>query len=456
MPKNINADDMEEVLFYVRAMSGQGGARLAGLMAVLTKLSKGQIQARLRKLIEQEKISREGKNKGTLYFPVAAIEDSAVGSDFHPSEQASSLLVRIRKPMGARKPVGYDSAILSAYKPNETFYLDETLRRELRSLGSQDIEDQPAGTYLRQILDRLLIDLSYNSSRLEGNTYSLLETTRLIEGSEQVSGKAETETVMILNHKRAIEMLAEEAEEIGFNRYTVQGLHALLSDGLMSNPGFSGRIRERAVGISGSVFRPLEGPQRIEEHFELFLEKAEAIVDPFEQAFFTLVQIPYLQPFEDVNKRVSRLAANIPLIRHNLTPLSFVDVSQTDYVEALLVLYELGLQDALRELFVWAYGRSCAQYSAIRQSLVQPDPFRLRYREHLGELIARVVKGGLVGDQAGAEIQSFCAELPESDRDPFARLVDLELRSLHIGNIARFRIRPGEFAAWKKRNEELR
>ena len=98
---------------------------------------------------------------------------------------------------------------------------------------------------------------------------------------------------------------------------------------------------------------------------------AAEIEDPFEQAFFLMVHLPYLQPFEDVNKRVSRLAANIPFIRHNLCPLSFIDVPQQAYVDAMLGVYELNQVELLRDVFVWAYARSCQQYVAVQQNMGQ-------------------------------------------------------------------------------------
>lgn len=115
----------------------------------------------------------------------------------------------------------------------------------------------------------------------------------------------------------------KSADQIGFNRRTILNLHALLADNLLEDPTAPGGLRHEGVGISGSVFHPLEVPQLLEECFDEILEKAAAVTDPFEQAFFMMVQLPYLQPFIDVNKRVSRLAANIPLIRRNLAPLSF-------------------------------------------------------------------------------------------------------------------------------------
>jgi Fic family protein len=159
---------------------------------------------------------------------------------------------------------------------------------------------------VRQIFSRLLIDLSWNSSRLEGNTYSLLETERLLELGEAAEGKDALEAQMILNHKAAIELLVEQATEVGFNRYTILNLHALLSDNLLADPQACGRLRAIVVGIGRTVYHPLEVPQLIDEFFQQLLDTAAAIADPFEQAFFAMAHLAYLRPFEDVNKRVSR------------------------------------------------------------------------------------------------------------------------------------------------------
>lgn len=183
---------------------------------------------------------------------------------------------------------------------------------------------------------------------------------------------------MILNHKAAIEMLVEDVDEVKFDAFTLQNLHAVLSQNLMRDEAASGRLRRRPVEISGTVFHPLAMPQMLEDCFRLLLAKAEAIPDPFEQAFFLMVQLPYLQPFEDVNKRVSRIGANIPLIKHNLCPLSFIDVPQRAYVEGTLGVYELNQVELLRDVFVWAYERSCQRYLAITQTLVDPDPLKIQ------------------------------------------------------------------------------
>jgi Fic family protein len=118
------------------------------------------------------------------------------------------------------------------------------------------------------------------------------------------------------------------------NRRTILNLHALLSDNLLGNPSASGRLRAIPVNIGKSVYEPPAVPQLIDEIFSQILDTAVAISDPFEQAFFVIVHLPYLQPFEDVNKRVSRLAANIPFIYHNLCPLSFMDVPEVFYASS--------------------------------------------------------------------------------------------------------------------------
>jgi Fic family protein len=299
-------------------------------------------------------------------------------------------------------------------------------------------------------MQRLLIDLAFNSSRLEGNTYSLLDTERLLELGQVAQGKANQETQMILNHKDAIDFLVSDAEEIGFNRHTILNLHALLSNNMLSNPAAVGSLRMIGVGISGSVYKPLEIPSVIGEVFDQILHTASMIEDPFEQAFFALVHIPYLQAFEDVNKRVSRLAANIPLIKGNLRPLSFVDVPNELYTSGMLAIYELNRIDILKELFIWAYTRSARQYAAVRQTLGEPDAFRLLYRDRMREIVSEIIRDSLDKAAAVDHLRQWAAaKIPVADREQFVRTVETELASLHEGNFVRYRVRPSEFRAWK-------
>ena len=305
-----------------------------------------------------------------------------------------------------------------------------------------------AGTHARDILGRLLIDLSWASSRLEGNTYTRLDTQNLIELGQAAAGKDRRDAQMILNHKAAIELLVEQVEDIGFNTYTFFNLHALLSDNLLADPSESGRLRRRIVEVSGTVFHPLGIPQQIDAYFRMILDRAGAIDDPFEQAFFVMVHIPYLQPFVDVNKRVSRLGANIPLIRYNLCPLSFIDVPERAYVEGTIGVYELKRVDLLRDVFVWAYERSCQRYMAIRETVAEPDPVRMRYREVLISVVSGIVRSGQAPDQGA--VQALAAALvPPTDVEQITALAVADLRDLHDGNVSRYRLRLSEYRAWQ-------
>jgi len=413
-----------------------------------------KVQRLLRTLLQEGKLRKEGSTRGTRYWlaththlPVA--EPAAAADHARLSSAAVSLRAAIRRPISQRTPVAYQREFLGAYRPNQTFYLPEKTRAHLKNIGQPRIVERKAGTYARQILERLLIDLSYNSSRLEGNTFSILDTEKLLAG-QHLEGKDARETQMILNHKGAIEYLVEEAERIGFNMHTIRNLHALLSANLMGDPAEEGRVRVGAVKISGTVYHPLEIPFQIEECLRQFLHTAQLIEDPFEQSFFALVHLPYLQPFLDVNKRTSRLAANIPFIQENLCPVSFSGVPGDVYTDGIIAVYELAKVDLLREVYVWAYERSCQEYRVVRQTLGEPDPFRLQFRNQISNAVQSIVRAGLSPEQAREVMEQVSGSLPVADRPRFYAVVETELHGLHEGNIIRYRIREDEWTAWRR------
>jgi len=420
------------------------------------------VQRWLAELAAKRHIAAVGKGKATLYRLLAppdsrmdSPEAAAPGAEetyvtYIPlSEEGRDIFSHVRRPRGARTPVGYERAFLDAYIPNTTWYLGEMTRKHLRRIGDTGEVERAAGTYGRAIFNRLLIDLSWASSRLEGNTYSRIDTQNLIEFGRYAEGKDAQEAQMILNHKTAIELLLDEADSVGFDAHTFLSLHGLLSENLMPDPDASGRLRSRLVQIGGSVFAPLAVPWLIEECFHEILKKASAIEDPFEQAFFILVHIPYLQPFEDVNKRVSRLGANIPLIKHNLSPLTFIDVPDRAYIDAMLGVYEMNRIELLRDLFVWAYERSTREYLQVRKSLAEPDPLRLRYRVQMHELVADIVRNQR--QDFLRTIEQFAEKrIDEQHRSAFVEMIQDEIKRLHPGILARYRLRPTEFAAWQE------
>jgi len=465
MPKIIQLSEFDELLGVIGRSPGMS---LDELMAkVGADVSRRTLQRRLAVLLDQGRVSTRRDHRVVRYglavppepAPLSVRESEApwlAGSKAGEtyvitSPEGEAIKAHVRQPVQARRPVGYAFDFLQAYRPNETWYLPAALREQLHVLGRSPEANAPAGTFAQDILDRLLIDLSWASSRLEGNTYSRLDTERLIRQGEVAEGKDAVETQMILNHKAAIEFVVHDAASVGVDAPTVIALHALLSDGLLTDPMACGRLRRRVVDIGGSVYRPMAMPQRLEEVFHIVLDMAAEIADPFEQAFFLTVHLPYLQPFEDVNKRVSRLAANIPLIKANLSPLSFIDVPERAYVDGLLGVYELNRVDLLRDVFVWAYERSCQQYLAVRAQMVPPDLLRLRHRGALAEVIRAIVRMDLSPDEATLR-EHLPLSVPLADADAFVRLVRTEFTSLHAGNAVRFGLRPLELDGWRQRH----
>ncbi|MEP7273405.1 MAG: Fic family protein [Acidobacteriota bacterium] len=444
-PTHINDSDLQSLI--KRASTGIGIDTLYHLLN--EQVSRRTLQRRLARLVANGILRSEGKGRSTRYVLRIRPPDTEKQPDSFPLSP-SGLAVRqaVSKSLNERTPVGYNRDFLDKYRPNKGSYLTPETIAHLSRIGRTPDNERPAGTYARNILDRLLVELSWASSRLEGNTYSLLDTKRLIELGQAAEGKDAAETQMILNHKAAIEFLVESGDELTFNRQTILNLHALLSDNLLSDPAASGRLRRIAVRINDSVYHPLEAPQLVAECFQHVVDTAAAIRDPFEQAFFAIVHLPYLQPFEDVSKRVSRLAANIPLARHNLCPLSFVDVSQRAYIDALIGVYELNRVELLIDVFVWAYERSCQRFAAITQSLGQPDRFRLRFRNELTEVVGQIVRG-LAQPTGEAIAAAAVGRVPPDYMDDFVRMAVRELEGLHEGNYARFRLRPSEYEAWQ-------
>ena len=467
MPKQVSEEELEAIR---RAVGGfPEGASIDEISdAIEPRIHRRTLQRRLAVLVERKQLLLEGGGRGSRYKVPAIRTDLNIevgGAQLSRtsgppeveiyipiSEIGAEIKRLVRQPIQHRRPVGYNRDFIETYQPNRTFYLPGEVRKHLLEIGQSQSSVLAAGTYALQIYNRLLIDLTWNSSRLEGNTYSLLETERLIELGDSAEGRDALETQMILNHKAAIELLVQSAADTGFNRYTICNLHALLSENLLPDPAACGRLRQHSVGIGASVFQPLQGDALINECFDEVLFKADAIRDPFEQAFFAMVQLPYLQAFDDVNKRVSRLASNIPFIRENLSPLSFVDVPEKAYIDGLLGIYELNRTELLADVFVWAYERSCARYSAARQSLGDPDPFRLRYRDFIAQLVSNIVRSALNKREAVSAIKQFIGrEIVEQDRARFMEMVETELTGLHEGNIARYRLKPSEFENWLKR-----
>lgn len=311
--------------------------------------------------------------------------------------QGDSAVLRehLARPLLTRKRVSYQREFVDNYIPNYSSLLPASLAEELMSLGTMKGQ-QPAGTYARKVLEPLLIDLSWSSSRLEGNSYTLPGTKELFESRRRGD---DLDSIMLLNHKDAIEFLVESVPMHGLTTMLARNLHHVLMDGLLENTAALGCIRQQVVSISHSTYVPTHIPSLLEEMFEHIVAKAGAIKNPVEAAFFLLVNIAYLQAFEDGSKRTSRLAANIPLMLYNAAPLSFLEVDANEYALAMIGVYECRDVSLAVELFEDAYRRSIGKYSAALKSW-RPDPVRERFREDLKFAVRSVVADARTFDQA--------------------------------------------------------
>ena len=414
----------------------------------------------LHQLVDEGRISTQGKARACRYTAVQipnavmVAEDKAPAMPFPVSPDSQDILAYISRPQSERHPVHYQHGFLDDYQPNQTWYLPAALRRQLHKQGNTEQAELPTGTYGRTILNRLLIDLSWASSHLEGNTYSWLDTRALIEQGRVSTTKTTEETRMILNHKTAIRMMVEHTETLSFDRYSIFNLHSALAAGLLPDARDEGCIRQIPVSIGQSVYRPLSIPARLDETLDLVLAKAEQISDPFEQSFFIMVHLPYLQPFADVNKRTSRLAANLPLIKANLCPLTFLNIPPQVYVRATLGVYEMTRIELLRDLYTSAYAYSAQEYLTVKRELANPEPLGIIYQDLIYNTVHDVV---VRPDREVLTLieQQLAGQVDATDYEDVRALVIEALRYLHEGVLMRYRLVPADLAQWRQRQRVI-
>lgn len=443
-----------EQILALLANNPQGLSRGAIAERLSFKLHEKTLQRRLGVLVSDGLVRLQGQRKAARYYSCENTSDKdkghikdIEGTIFSP--ESHSLLTFLDKPLHSREKVSYNREFLDAYVPNQSAYIPEFMRSSLLMLGKRVDGQLEAGTYAREICQRLLIDLSYNSSRLEGNTYSRLDTQRLVEEGVSADGKVHEETVMIMNHKEAILFLVENAQDVELNGLTIRNLHHLLSQDLLANPAACGNIRTLEVDIGHSAYKPLNNPHLLKELFELILLKAKKTNDPFEQSFFLLIHLSYLQAFEDVNKRTSRLICNLPFIKSNLCPLSFVDVARDDYTAALLALYEKNALAPMLELFTWAYTRSCQHYGVIKKSLGEIDPFRIQHRQQRKTVMGQIIRQALHAKAAEQWIENYCRDQAIDDVARFTAMTLSDLDVLHAGAIIGLGITEAQLETWR-------
>lgn len=242
---------------------------------------------------------------------------------------------------------------VSIFSNEERIHLNE-LQKGFR----QHIEEMTPNEYNKE-MERLAIDLSWKSSQIEGNTYSLLETERLLRESKTADGKTQEEATMLLNHKYALRFILDNPDYLQELTVShIEDIHSLLTQGLSVDKG----IRHRRVGITGTNYHPLDNEFQIREAMRDTCDLINNKVDIFEKALLTLVLLSYIQAFSDGNKRTARITSNAILIANGYCPLSFRSVDSIDYKKAMLIFYEQNNLYAFKQIFIEQFEFAVKEY----------------------------------------------------------------------------------------------
>lgn len=211
----------------------------------------------------------------------------------------------------------------------------------------------------RKEMERLGIDLSWKSSQIEGNTYTLLETERLLRESKTAEGKTKEEAVMLLNHKDALSFVLDNPDYLKELTVShIEDIHQLLTKDLSIDKG----LRRHRVGITGTNYHPLDNEFQIREAMREACELINSKSNIFEKALLTLVLLSYIQPFSDGNKRTARITSNAILIANDYCPLSFRSVDSIDYKKAMLIFYEQNNLYAFKQIFMEQFEFAVKEY----------------------------------------------------------------------------------------------
>lgn len=303
------------------------------------KTSKVTVIRDLDVLIKQNLIKKTGKARNIVYKPSRVnellrkynvIEYFKIDSDSR----------KIKYPQFNFNIFNNLADIFSKKEILELEKVNDIYRKKIKKLS-------PA--LLKKEFERLLIELSWKSSQIEGNTYSLLDTEVLIKDNIEAEGHKKEEAIMILNHKKALEYIFENSNY--FKELTlakIEELHAILIDSLNVNKG----LRTSPVGIVGTNYKPLFNQHQIKEAMGKLIEKINSNENVIEKALITVLIISYIQPFEDGNKRTGRILANAILYANNYCPLSYRSVKESEYKKAVIIFYENNSLDYFKKIFI--------------------------------------------------------------------------------------------------------
>lgn len=299
------------------------------------------VKRELSKLIKEQLIITKGEGKSTKYFISPLFELLyTIHIDTYYKKEIDERIIK--------KDFNFD-LIKVTLSQNSIFYPKELEKlQQLQDKHKQNILGLSPELYNKE-MERLAIDLSWKSSQIEGNTYSLLETEQLLKEKQTAIGKTKEEAIMLLNHKDALDfVIANPDYLIPLSIRNIEDIHSLL----MKDLGVHRNLRKRRVGITGTNYTPLDNEFQIKEALSLMCDLVNAKENVFEKCLLTLLLLSYIQPFEDGNKRTARIVSNAILINYKYCPLSFRTVNATDYKKAMLLFYEQNNVSAFKELFI--------------------------------------------------------------------------------------------------------
>ena len=309
--------------------------------AINTTISYATVKRILTKLANENLITTKGKGKGTKYVISSAYELlEPIDLDNYYQKEIDERKIK--------DSFNFD-LISDVLKVNNLFNENEALKlRELENIYLTNVSQLSENEYKKE-LERLAIDLSWKSSQIEGNTYSLLETERLLKERETASGKTSAEATMLLNHKAAIDFIIDNPDYlIPLSVSKIEDIHSILMNELIVEKN----LRKRRVGISGTNYKPLDNEFQIKEAVSnmcVLINQKESI---FEKALLALLLISYIQPFVDGNKRTARIVSNAILMNYNHCPISFRTVDSVEYKKAMLLFYEQNNISNFKEIFI--------------------------------------------------------------------------------------------------------
>jgi Fic family protein len=305
------------------------------------KTSYATVKRALTKLVSAGDVQAEGQRKGTKY-------KLSRGHDLLHNININTYFAKEQDERAVKDSFNY-SLLNDSLRNIHLFSAEEERHLELLQAKFRDnIAHLESSAYNKE-MERLAIDLSWKSSQIEGNTYSLLETERLLKELKTTEGKPKDDATMLLDHKEAINFIIENPDYVvPLTIRSIEDIHSILTKDL----GVDRNIRQRRVGVTGTNYRPLDNEHQIREALQYMCSLINATENIFEKSLFAIVLLSYIQAFNDGNKRTARIVGNAILIANHYCPISFRTVDSVDYKKAMLIFYEQNNLSAFKRIFM--------------------------------------------------------------------------------------------------------